>query len=149
MRRALTLIEMLAVLVVLALAATLTLGFAGSRGAMTRRAAESALLEALASARAIAAQRGGAEVRFGDSMVVRSAFDDASTREGWASRAIPLPRGWNAQLDGMDAALWVDPLGCSSDARIVLRGPGDQSVLQLQGLSGRCSRDTAAAGSSP
>lgn len=152
MRRGLTLIEVLAVLVVLGLASGLSLGLSGSRGAQTRQNAMAAVAEAMDHARVVAAREGGAWVMFGTNIMV-SAEDQPRAIQGEAMpRTVAgiwlraLPSGWRSELDvpGGSPTLFVDALGCSSDARIALRNTGQEIVLRLEGLSGRLVRDREA-----
>lgn len=142
MNRGLTLIEVLAVVVVLGLASGLTLGLSGSLEAQTRQSAIATIYEAIDQGRLVAGRDGGAWMHFGAMVevvahgtnTIKQAPDDRRTV--WFRE---MPHGWTAQLVNPRASsrLYVDSLGCSMDARIVVEGPAGRVALELEGLSGR------------
>lgn len=152
--RALTLIETLAVCVVLALAATLSIGTASTlRGPHERHEAASAARDALRRAR-VAAQSpvfgGGAEVAFGGSIMIgaigadpsRNALDDSRSLD---AIVVALPVGWTCGLVDVDrrevaggATLRFDGSGRCADAWVALRSRrGDMALVEVLGLSGQ------------
>lgn len=153
-RPGLTLIETLAVCVVLALAATLSIGTASTlRGPQERHEAASAARDALRRAR-LAAQGpvfgGGAEIAFGESITIRASGADPSLDAIGDTRsldiiAVALPVGWTCGLVDADrreitpgAILRFDGSGRCADAWVVLRSRrGDLALVEVLGISGQ------------
>lgn len=118
-RRAMTLVEMLGVLVILALAMGMFFGNAMvTAGAARSALAVTALADGLEHARMIARARGGAEISLDRSVRIRCADGSASE--------IHLPAGWTASFVGPemppehDRVLALDARGFGPDCEVVL-----------------------------
>jgi hypothetical protein len=162
----LTLVELLAACVVLALAATLTLGAAsGLRGPHERVAAGAAIKDALRRARVAA--RGdvwdgrAVEARFGERIEIAPGpddeeFDNANVQQNEGrldAIRIALPTGWTASIvwisesrirtpraSGIDPSMTLvfDASGRCADAGVLARSNrGDLALVDLLGLSGQ------------
>lgn len=149
LRTGLTLVELLAALSVLALAASLSIGaLSGVRGAHGRLAAASAAEDALRRARLLARGEGSdvlVEVREG-AIVARVAHgpDRVDDRGALDAARVPLPAGWTASVVGAPAPLAFDASGRCADALLALRarrgGREDLAAVEVLGLSGQTRR---------
>ena len=159
--RGLTLIELLAACVILALAATLSIGAARElRGSQDRLAAAHAVESALRRARSVAASDvwGGrdVEVAFGERIEIRLRADALTDRSEDRSRTldairVEVPKGWTAALiehgglpadgsggGGGGATLSFTPGGACVDATVLCRSQrGDVAVVEVLGISGQ------------
>lgn len=136
MSRAFTLVELIAVLIVLALAMGVLLVPGGPRwGASSRDEAAAAVRSALEQARMHARARGGARVEFGRTIVV--------VCEGEPRHRATLPAGWMCRLTepGADESLLLDARGFGPDCDLILgRTDNEHSTaihLRVLGITGR------------
>jgi type II secretory pathway pseudopilin PulG len=138
----LTLLEIVAALVILALAAAATMGAASTLGRGHQQLAAIAAVESMIGrARLIAVNAGGAWIELGAAVVVEPADESmphavGALPRGWSARLVPEPGGGPAE-DGLELDAW----GRSADAVIELSGPRGAAVrLRLLGLSGQILR---------
>ncbi|MBL0922081.1 MAG: prepilin-type N-terminal cleavage/methylation domain-containing protein [Phycisphaerales bacterium] len=135
-----TLVELLAVVVLLGLVAALAVGVVGPLAAGQRRVlAESTLREAVQRARTTASRQGGCALRLGSELTITGVRTSPSGRTATTS----LPKGWAAHAGksadeaGGPSTIAFGPDGVTQDSTIHLTGPrGERIALHLRGLSG-------------
>ncbi len=136
--RAFTLVETLAVVVILgaALAAALSAagGIGGSRDA---RAAELALRSAAARAQEVSLREGETELALGTRLIVRSLHTETDDQH---ERVYPLPAGVSITLDDHNSespgAIRFDAAGRATDALLVARFiRADPTRFELRGVA--------------
>lgn len=140
-RNAFTLVETLAVVVVLALGAGLTLATLPSWSAgAQRRHAHTTLDSALRTAVLRAESAGGCTLHLDAGALLLTEHDGAARNEPRRSRSFPLPSGWSCRIDGvhsLDDALIFDGAGRSADALISLRSTrADELAFRWLGIAG-------------
>ena len=136
-----SLIELLTTLMILSLAAMMTIGVAGPMAAGQRRAAAiGAVVQALEQARLIATARGGAAL-IAQRMALRIVPAGPGDEEHMTSLAIKLPADWSAilKINGEPAEyLNFDASGRCRDARFELMSRGTAfATIELLGISGQ------------
>ncbi len=133
-KRAVTLIETLAVIVLLALAtAVLARGVTASSPERELQQALRAISELDGTGRSMARSSGPLRVRATGDKLIASVFGD----EAVVQRT--LPDGWTIESSNWSQHDWlyvIDSAGRSGDVELVITGPNDRHEIRIDGLLG-------------
>lgn len=142
-RIGLSLIELLATLMILSMAAAMAIGIAGPMAAGQRQAAAvDAVAQALDRSRLLAVRDHGAAMHCHEGALRVSTSTDSSTEDP-GRRSIQLPAGLNAgiEVNGVDVEhLRFDHLGRCADAEIVIVNQESGVItdrIEVMGISGQ------------
>jgi len=140
-RRAMTMIELLAALVILSLAASVSIGVAGPLSEGQRRAAAiDAVNRALSRARLLAETHGGAQLTIDDhGFTARAAQGGSETLARDVRVTLPVGFDGHFETDGATTdSLRFDARGRCEDAIVILQRGGHTAVrIELLGISGQ------------